>query len=98
MGSGREETEDEDTEKNRRLLRESSAFDGAGDEKKDETARPGSAGMIRLERRMQPVHRIPVQIRPACCQDICFWKIELVIRIVLSICSCSSFVFPSFRI
>lgn len=49
MGSGREETEDEDTEKNRRLLRESSAFDGAGAEKKDETARPGSAGMIRLE-------------------------------------------------
>lgn len=40
MGSGREEAEDEDTEKNRRLLRESSAFAGAVDEKKDETARP----------------------------------------------------------
>lgn len=29
---------------------------------------------------------------------ICFWKMELVIRIVLSICSCSSFDFPSLRI
>lgn len=40
MGSGREEAQDEDTEKNRRLLSENSASDGADDKKKDKTARP----------------------------------------------------------
>ncbi len=86
MGSCGEEKADEDAAEDGRVLKQRT-----------------SDGDIRSASTGKRSHRgFPVDFScghgPKSTYDICFWKIELVMRIVLSICACSSFVFPSFNI